>query len=218
MRGSSVVFWISVPYCMMAGRNVVHADDVERQRRPRTCGLLGVDQLLEHRRSAAAIFSGPGHGRPAGVGHRSDSTRAASRMSRRRGRTGVGRRSARRSDSRTARRAVRSGTVPPPPGMRNPRCPCLPRVIDCGQAGLYVGTDIWSTTSARVRRSSVAQDALGTTVRRAWGCSLPHLRADRWRLPNSNQVNPRGRTVRRFTSTPPRRCARNSRRLPYRRR
>ena len=71
--------------------DVVHPDHVERHRSSRPRRLLGVDQLLEHRRAAAAVFLRPGHRTPARVGHRRIPRRAVCRMHRGRAR---GRRSA----------------------------------------------------------------------------------------------------------------------------
>ena len=50
--------------------DVVQSNDVERHRSPSAGGLLGIDQLLEDRRSAAAVVAGPGHRGPSRVRHR----------------------------------------------------------------------------------------------------------------------------------------------------
>lgn len=50
-------------------RDIVDPNHVERERRPGACSFLGVDELLEHRRSAAAVLARPGHRGPARVGH-----------------------------------------------------------------------------------------------------------------------------------------------------
>ena len=52
------------------GGDVVQPNDVERHRSPSARGFLGIDKLLENRRSAAAVFAGPGDGGPSRVGHR----------------------------------------------------------------------------------------------------------------------------------------------------
>ena len=70
IRGSSVRFCASVPYCMIAGAMLFIPITLRWHRHPSASGLLGVDQLLEHRRTAAAVLLRPGDRGPAGVGHR----------------------------------------------------------------------------------------------------------------------------------------------------
>ena len=107
--------------------DVVHADHVERHGSSRSRHLLGVDQLLEHRRAAAAVFLRPGHRTPPGVGHRRIPRRAVCRRHRGHVRGACRRPSHRRSGWLTATSAAPCGTAPPPPDMRSPRCPVRDR-------------------------------------------------------------------------------------------
>ena len=108
-------------------RDVVHADHVERHGSSRLRGLLGVDQLLEHGRSAAAVLLRPRHRAPASVGQRR--VPCPQRVE------GVGVAPAapvRVPDlvgqiRRRATCAAPCGTARPPPGMRSPRCPVRDR-------------------------------------------------------------------------------------------
>ena len=52
------------------GSDVVQPNDVERHGSPSARGFLGVDQLLEHRRSAATVVARPGDRGPPRVRHR----------------------------------------------------------------------------------------------------------------------------------------------------
>src|SRR5947209_6641254 len=65
-----------------------------------------------------------------------------------------------------ARNSLRTGSTSG--GYEKSTFACLPRVIDYGQAGLYVGTDIWSTEFGRSEVWSVASYAAADRLQ-AWG-------------------------------------------------